>query len=301
MSENKGYGNWFAAIFITIYGLVVHSLLKNIVPSFLTTKKKVNCTSEISSFIKGGPQEKDIERTISGRFEEMCIKNPLAYKKDPRIKKVISDYRDLLKGRILDPEGENAPSVLIDGEDNPDYYRYLRNQNRALKSKGYDNSWVSEEMARVTNKKNAADIEYEYSVELVRRGVPQELLDTILSYDRIESHTPDSWNKLIKAVKGALDFGADIDFIEEFLSLVEDPDYYDKNMMDDYSTLRGEGLTEKISLEYAKRNISIDQAAYASKLLDRGYEEEEALLKVLEELKNEIEEDDLREEYRSKI
>jgi hypothetical protein len=71
--------------------------------------------------------------------------------------------------------------------------------------------------------------------------------------------------------------------------------------MDDYSTLRGEGLTEKISLEYAKRNISIDQAAYASKLLDRGYEEEEALLKVLEELKNEIEEDDLREEYRSKI
>lgn len=302
MGENKGYGGfgvWILAIFVIAYGWFVNSILSKIFPSLLKTKKEGTATRAYSSFIKGNYSEGP--ENISMIFEEMCVLNPLKYVGNPKVDLIIEKYRDLIKGRLLDPDGLHTPSLEVDGQENPDYYRYLRNQKRALTKVGVDTGWITEEMARVTSQRSSRSIEAEYIEQLSLRGLPDDLIDVTLTYNRIEGYTPEDWDAFIKATKGALEEGSDYEFVVEFIEDVEDANYYEEIIITNYSILRGEGVPKRISLEYARGAISDSQAAKASHLYQKGYSEEEALIKILEAYKEDVSERDLKEMYRSRI
>jgi hypothetical protein len=299
MSDNKNYDGWIFAIVITLYGWFIHSVLSKIVPSLFKTKEE-NCSNGYSSFLN--TQDDDYVGSISNKFEEMCIHSPLLYKNSPELKQVIKDYGDIIKGRRLDPDGIHMPSLMIDGEENPDYYRYLRNQKRSLKKAGDSVGWITEEMSRVTAKKNSDDIESEFAMQLLERGLPSELIPYILTYERLENYEPSDWDALIKTVKAALNNECDINSIVEFLELMVDAEHYESSdLLEDYCTLRGHDAPKTIAVEFCRGRLSEDQALTSVALVQKGYGEDEAMLMVLEQSKNEIESEDLKNLYRSKI
>ena len=300
MNERKDYTHWIVAIILAAYWWVVDSLVRKMAPFLFKSKDDDKSrASGYSSFLKG--YESDSSKNISHLFEEMCIKNPLEYKDDPRLDAVIKDYSDLIKGRHLDPEGLHAPSLTIDGKDNPDYYRYLRNQKRALAKKGHDIEWITEEMARVTSKKNAENITTEFGEELVKRGMPEEALPFVLTYNRIETHSPEDWDALIKTVNEAVENNCPGKYMVEYFADVEDPMSYEGYILVDYSTLRDSGVPKSIALSVANLSITKSQATRAAIYVDRGYSDKEAIIKVLKEDRAETESADLVNDYRSRI
>lgn len=300
MSNNgKSYDGLIFSIFFVAYGWFINSILRRIAPKLFKGAEDVISTDIYSSYLRNY-EGKEIE-SISSRFNKMCVTDPIAYKNHKDIDKVIKDYSDLIKGRILDPDGSNAPSPLIDGKDNPDYYRYLRNQKRALDKTGADTEWITKEMHRVTSKSKAESIEKDFAEHLIKSGLPEDYVGIAMAYERLESYTPESWSSFIEAVVGAVKSDCCPKFIKEYIKLVFDPEYYTPELIDDYCTLRTSGSPEIIALEYVKGTITLGQALRATYFVERGLEEEEALVRVLNSILENVEAGDLKRMYRSRI
>lgn len=297
MGTKRNYDSWIASFILVLYGWVIHSILRKIAPKLLAGTVKTQ-SKGYSDIIKG---DDDYTENISSKFEEMCIRNPLAYKDSSELKEVVDNYSKLIKGQILDPEGNHIPSLNVDGDENPDYYRYLRNQKRALDKAGHNTDWVKTEMSRYTSQKNAEAIERCFAEELIKKGLPEIFIPYALSYGRIETHTPQDWESLVTSIKTADKEGCSEESIVDFLETVETPESYEGYILSDYATLRDSGVDHLLALEFANHRISSDQAIEASYYIQRGYTAEEALTKVLEEASNKLEEQDLKNKYRSQL
>lgn len=304
MSSNKDRGiDWgtiVVSIVLIIYGWVISIFVRKTTGVVFKAPVDDIGTDMFSGYVRSNTHS--VTNSISAEFEEKCIRDPLKYKNDADIPKVLKDYKDLLLGHILDPEGIHTPSLNINGEENPDYYRYLRNQKRALDKVGKDTEWLSKEMARVTSGKKALELESEFGEHLFGMGLPEDIVVCALTYERLESHTPDNWEALVASVNSILETNEDCsEFIIEFLNMVSDPTYYTVGSIDDYVTLREYGVTSYLSLPCAKREITMQQAVSAAELTDRGYTDEDALIKVLEVSKESYEKEALVDLYKSQI
>ena len=300
MGTNKGYGSWIFAGIVVLYGWILNKLFKLVVPSAFKVDKKATCSSTYSNYLTSVGGE-HVE-SISKLFEEMCILDPLSYEDDPELNHVIDSYAALVKGRILDPDGEHIPSISIDGENNPDYYRYLKNQKKAQAKAGLDVTWLTKEMERVTAYKNVKEVKEAFMEQLVAHGMSPSYLEALMDYDRLESYTPADWKAVTEAVSFAEEQGWDESVIREFISNVYEVEYYkDHEVIDRYCFLRTDGNPAKISLEYSKNRLTYEQTLTAITLVDKGYSEEEAMLKVLVYVKDMARAEELKSKYRSKV
>lgn len=238
---------------------------------------------------------------IAEAFELMCIKEPLKYQDDPGLAKVIRDYRDLLHGKVLDPDGRHIPSETIDGNTNPDYVTYLKAQRKSMKlaKKISGKTWIDGEVKRVTINEKEDDIRLQFIMELQDMGLTSVAISALVSDDKLNTIKAAEWKKLAKKVKEYSEC-YDQFVIFSFLKNVNDINILlDSDKMDQYNTYISHGAPESIALEIIRGGISSEQAVRAAELVDSfGYNWDKAITEVLEDDLKADTKTSLRDKYR---
>lgn len=294
------------ALILTVILTAIYRFVKTLF-DITHPEKKVTLETEKEYFQEANTNDKEIEKgTVEGQsvsmlYEEMCINDPLHYMGNPIVEEVLRKYKDLIKGRILDPTGENIPSEFIDGKRNPDYMRYLRNQRKKLKASGLSTSWMDREYSRTTEA-NKYDKEKDTFVQsLVDFGIPTSVIDYAVTDDRIESYKPDDWNNLKQAIKNYLE-KADTDVVCEYLSLFEGDTLLDELLFDKYVILRKHEIDMCVSKYVIDEDITEEQLYKIIDLVEeKAYSSEDAVAKVFEDSSKAFKKEILRDMYRRKV
>ena len=203
---------WIAAIIISVI-LVLLVKVASFVSSKLFKKKVRDLSTPLNIYSGSYALDKmlqtnnNIEESVAILYERMCIYEPLKYKGDKRISAIIDQYRNYVKGNILDPKAENIPSERINDELNPDYKAYLTAQRKALAAVGADVTWFDKEHQRITKVKSIENITDKFTQGLVQMGMPIELLPCAYSDYRVENWKAADWKRLIKFIREEIELG----------------------------------------------------------------------------------------------
>jgi len=279
---------------------IVGPLLKDADPTLNTALPAFREAHTYDSLI-----DKDIRgvaNSISKVYEEMCILHPLEHEGDPRVEDVVARYKDLLKGKILDPDGKHIPTETLDGRLNPDYKRYLRSQVRAMTRAGMDPAWFKEELKRFSKIDKFEDIGADFYIALEKMGAPEYFTTALCAQGRMEKYIPEEWKELIAQVKKyeASYHPADVIYFLESVS--DKDDLLDEAKMDAFTKLRELGIDDKLAAAYIHYDISEeDLEDIVTVMEDESVSCEEALKSVLERKKAELKTDLLKETYRQKV
>jgi hypothetical protein len=240
--------------------------------------------------------------SISQLFEKMCIIDPCAYENDSNITTVIKNYKDLLKGRILDPEAKHAPSEYLEGISNNDYAIYLKAQVRALSKVGKDVSWFKDELKRFAMCEKEELFAADFMISLMDMGAPENLLSSLVNDNRMENFSPEDWKELVAKINEYAKQYPSID-ISYFLELVGDKAILlDGDKMESFHQLRDLGIDNELAVAYIRKDMSSEDLAEVSDMVNRyGMNCEEALEKLVTSKKSNLKKETLKRSYKEWI
>ena len=290
----------FLAIYLQVKKHIVTPILKDKDATLNTPLSAFRESNTYDSIVKGA-SDLDIF-SISDLFEEMCILNPTSYENDPRIQKVLKDYKDLLKGRIEDPDGTHIPSEILLGIRNSDYGVYLKSQIRALKRSGKDITWFRDELKRFCQNDKEEMFEADFYIMLEKMGASVNHIGALVNDDRMENYSPEDWKILVDKVIVYSEKYSDSDIVY-FLDLINDKEtLLNDDKMEAFSKLVELGIEEELAAAYIKEEISSDDLEQVSENIARySMTCEEALEKVLSDKSKSLKTISLQEMYRKKI
>jgi hypothetical protein len=290
----------FLAIYLQVKRHIVNPILKDKDATLDTDLGAFRESNTYDGIVKGA--NKSGEASISELFEEMCILNPANYEEDSRIPKVLKDYKDLLHGRIEDPDGKHIPSEILLGIRNTDYGIYLKSQIRVLKKKDIDVSWFKEEFKRFNQNDKEELFEADFFMMLEKMGAPHNILGALVNDKRMETYSPEDWKVLVDKVKEYDKTYSDDDLIF-FLDTVENREtLLNENKMEAFSKLRELGFDEKLAAAYIEDDISSEDLEEVSELMDKfSMSCDEALESYLTKKEKSLKTLSLQEKYRRQV
>lgn len=257
----------FLAVYIQVKKHIVIPILKDKDSTLSTNLSAFRESNAYDEIVKSA--KKTGEVSISYLFEEMCIFNPEHYENDTHIIKVLKDYKDLLHGKIEDPEGKHTPSEFISGIRNSDYGIYLKSQIRVLNKKGVDVSWFKGELKKFNQNDKEELFEADFYAMLEKMGAPFEILGAIVNEDRMEKYSPEDWKNIVNKLKeyDKVYSDADLVFFLEFVSNKET--LLNENKMEAFCKLRELGFDDKLAAAYIEEDISSEDLEEVSDLMTR--------------------------------
>lgn len=240
--------------------------------------------------------------SISELFEEMCINNPTVYEDDPNIPKVLKDYKDVLHGRIEDPEGKHIPSEFLQGIRNSDYGVYLKSQIRVLKKAGKDVEWFKAEYKRFNQNDKEELFEADFYIKLMEMGAPENLVAGMVTDSRMESYSPDDWEQLVDKIKEYNEVYSDRS-IALFLEAVEDKEtLLNDDKMEAFDKLLELGFDEKLAAGYIDGDLASEDLEEISDLMEKySMDCEEALEHYLKGRSSTLKTLSLQDKYRRQV
>ena len=290
----------FIAIYKVVKTFVINPIMRDKDATLYTPLNAFRESNKYDTIIKDA--SKNAPASISQLYEEMCINNPCAYEDDPNLSKVISDYKNLLKGKILDPEAKHAPSEYLEGISNNDYAIYLKSQIRVLGKVGKDVIWFKEELKRFAKCEKEELYEADFMINFSTMGAPESILSSLVSENRMETFSPDDWKELVAKVKEYAKLYSSVD-ISYFLELINDKAILlDEAKMEAFHQLRELNIDEELAAAYIRRDLSSDDFAEVSDIMERyAMTCEEALEKVLSSKKSASKKEALKRSYKDQV
>jgi hypothetical protein len=252
----------------------------------------------VASVIRHGAL--DIQESIVQKYERMCILDPVANKNDPCIPKLISDYQDIILGRVLDPEGLNIPSEELLDVRNPDYARYLANQSKKQRKASLPDSAaaLSKERARVLTATKGENLTNDIFAEIVMQGVPPVLAKAALTEGKLNTYTADDWKTFSKMITEYLTV-AERGTVESFVSMFDEQEViFNAGTFEKFALFHKHGVPAPILTEIIRERITIDQAVRIVSIVQEcEYSWEEGMNEILAEDLKENEAGELRKRY----
>jgi hypothetical protein len=290
----------FIAIYLLIKRYLVSQILKDKESTLNSSLSAFRESHKYDSIIKDANKGATI--SIAQLFEDMCFNNVCKYENDPRLPKVIQDYKDLLKGKILDPDAKNVPSEIIDGILNSDYRVYLKAQIRELDKAGKDVVWFKKELKRFSACERGDIFEANFLMHLETMGAPNELLGSMVNESRMESYSPDDWQNLVGKVKEYAK-KYEMDVISDFLyNVLDKSTLLDEDKLDAYCQLINLGIDEEAASRYLSGDLSSEDLARVAEMMDQfNMTCEETLENLLSTKKSELKEKSLKESYKRRL
>lgn len=303
-----GLGFWILGAVIVIFVIISWVIAKAIL-KFLNRERPVDLDTPLYACANSYAADKALassflqeKESISSLYERKCIKEPVRYEHDPDMPRIVDTYKDLLQGRILDPEAQHAPSERLEGKVNNDYLTYLRNQRRCLKKSGIDNSWFQQEIKRINRVLEEDNIRGQFFAELLGLGIPADFIPFLVQDDKIEEYTPEEWRRIAESLKLYLkDFKDDVvmEFFYRF-SNVEILTDYDK--MEAYAQLSDINMSKEIIWDYMEGAIEESDVMDIIRLHEyEEYSWKEAKDKVITQNYNKTKSEALRSKYRKVV
>jgi len=181
---------------------------------------------------------------------------------------------------------------------NPDYLTYLTNQARALGNP----KWINEELQRVERMQETQSLRAEYGKVLQELGMPEVLISSVLTAERLESYTADDWRKLAAFCKEQSQEYAPETLVAFLGTFLEKDIALDPKALEVYAVLTENGVPEKVTEDIVRGKVSIEQAQRIIALVsEEGFEWDEAVSQVTEDDTAIAEHAILRERYRSLV
>ena len=282
---------WIVAIVLTVYGYILHKFVS------IFTKRVLSPVSlkpyKDSAILPVAP----VSENIAELYELMCITDPLRYKNDPRLKRILTTYRDILHGKIADPDGRNIPSEYINDKRNPDYATYLRAQKKYLGA-----CWVSSELKRIRTDKSISETLQDFAGMLLEAGFPAVHISAALKEERINTFTVEDWKTFIaKTLQYAKSY--EEESLYHFMDTVIEKDrYLDTDALDKFSIFYEAGVPLSLVSEIVGDSITIDQARriieYKKSMVCTWFE---SMTEILTGDAQEIEEHTLTQKYQRSV
>lgn len=242
----------------------------------------------------------DIQESIVQKYERMCILDPVAYKNDPAISQVIEDYKNIILGRVLDPNGLNIPSEKLLGVRNPDYDRYLANQSKKQRAASLSDSAksLSDERSRVSTARKGEALTVTIFSELVELGVPPILAKVAMTEGKLNTYTAEDWKVFSKSITDYLSTSSR-SAVTEFVTLFDDQDIiFSAEKFEKFELFYRHEVPSEILVEIIKERITIDQAVRIVSLVQEvECSWEEGMNDILSSDLKENEEEALRKKY----
>lgn len=294
----------FLGVYLAVKKFLISKILADKESTLNTSLDAFRESYKYDTIVKG--ENKLTERysvaSISQRYEEMCILDPERYVDDPSLPKVIQDYSDLLKGKILDPDANNAPSEILEDIHNADYRVYLKAQIRSLRKAGKDVTWFQEELKRFSQCEKEVLFEADFILQLESLGATEHLLGSLVTENRMEKYTPEDWKELIDKVK-VYDNDYPTDSITYFLDTIEDKSILiDDAKMEAFHKLLELGIDEVLAAAYIKNNISSEDLGNVAEIMESySMTCDEALKKLLRDKSKVLKKATLKDTYARQI
>jgi len=293
---------WVASTVLVLIGYAIYCAVKSALEKRVALKDPTSSTplpefkeSYATDRLLISTAIKTIEN-ISERFERMCILDPITYKDDPTISAVVDQYKKLLRGEIKDPEGRHMPSEILNGKRNLDYDTYIAAQKKVMGNAG------RRECLRLKRIDQEESIRADFVIKLVEMDFPVEVLDAVLSDEKLNAYSAADWKNLTKAVKGYLDDNS-AEAVSEFLcQFNEIAILCDSEKMEIFSVFYKHAAPMPIITEFVRGRISLDQGVRITQLvMQEKYDWDEATEEVLEEDLERATEADLKKKYRKML
>ncbi len=275
----------FVLLFFALLGVyLLYKGVRLVTDRLFPDEKNTNVTNAaVLDRVLATSQINQVE-SISARYE-LVKDNPLDYNEEDR-KAVTEEYRDLLVGRIKDPDGFHAPRERDGHLVNPDYIRYLRNQIRVL---GHD-CWHKQESARVRQVRDEENVGVDYRRQLLDFGANPALVHPMTSHEaRMEEYDAQDWKELIRVTNDYLKTNSPREVII-YLEEVTDKDVLiDRNKFELFALLLEKDVPRKIAGVFMTAKLSEENLAQVLELLDQNVGVDDALSLVLSEEKRRLE------------
>jgi hypothetical protein len=293
---------WILAIVVVGIGYVIYLRIMRSIEKRIALKNPILTTPlpefKESNAIGARLTSRNLKavESISERFERMCILDPLTYKDDPAIPEVIDQYKRLLRGEIKDPEGRHMPSEILNGTRNLDYETYIAAQKKVLDKAG------CRETLRLKRVNQEENLRTDFTIKLLEMKLPVEVLDAVLSDEKMNAYSAEDWKGLIKAVRGYLEeysAGVVSAFLEQF-NEIKILCVADK--METFAIFSKFNAPMEIVTEIIRERITLDQGVrVATLVVEERYTWDEAMEEVLEEDLEKATEADLKKKYQSML
>ena len=135
-------------------------------------------------------------------YEYTCILHPKEF--EGNVTGILANYKDLLSGKILDPDMKHAPSEklydpnLKEDVPNEDYLTYLEAQVKALKKTASER--MTSELKRIRKLFKETKLLFNFRMELLEQGLSGQYLEPAVTPERIQKYKPSDWKELIDAI-----------------------------------------------------------------------------------------------------
>jgi hypothetical protein len=295
---------WIVAIVIVGIGYLVYVCVRRVLdkryalkdPTLETPLTEFKESCAIDTRLAHAPLS--VTSNISEAYERMCVVHPLEYKDDPSVPGVIAQYKKLLSGELQDPEGRHVPSEYLLDHRNLDYETYILAQKKALGKDGR----LCKEAKRLKAVNEEEDLRTDFTVKLIDMGFPAEVLDAVMSDEKLNTFKAADWKKLTGAVKEYLS-EYDVEIVTEYLETFHDiKTLANGDKMEAYATYRKYSVPIEVVVEIVRGRITVEQASRIIKLaIDEDYQWEQAVTEVLQEDADRSAEKDLRDRYRQMV
>lgn len=300
---------WLCSAAFVILFYAIYRLVKKHIATPVLRDRDATLNTNLSAFresyacdgiVTGANKSHNL--SISELFEEMCINNPTPYENDPNIPKVLQDYKDLLQGRIEDPDGKHIPSEFLLGIRNSDYGVYLKSQIKVLRKSGKDVSWFKKEFKRFNQNDKEELFESDFFVELQKMGVSDNLIGAAVTDSRMENYNPDDWKQLAEKLKEYDEVYSDRAIVL-FLEAIEDKEtLLNEDKMEAFSNLLDLDLDEKLAAAYIEGDLSSEDLEEVADIMDKySMSCEEALERFLNSKAATLKTLSLQDKYRRKV
>lgn len=296
-----GYMGYIIFLIITsliIYGL--YRVIKSAVSKAFDLKKiddkativDLPESHSFSQVVTAGTLEP--EKNITRLYEEMCVLHPLKYKDDSRIPDIVSQYQDIIHGRVADTNGVNTPSFLLLEKENPDYEIYIKNQAKF----GGASSTLKDEVSRIKRRRAERDVKNRFFARIVAEGLPLSVVCSAVTDAKIDSFEMEDWQAFIKTVKIYLQ-AADEYVVSDFVGAFDEKEIIlNHKKFEQYVVFKNNHVPNETIIEIIRERITIEQAYRMLNLVDSfQYTWKDAVEEILSDDLNKQEENDLRKKY----
>lgn len=296
-------------IFVIIASIVVWLIFTAINKAVrkATAYKDTDITTELKEFRESHAVAKvinrgslDLKESIVQRYERMCITEPLKHKGDASIPQLIADYKDIILGKVLDPQGLNIPSEVLLGVPNPDYKKYVSNQARALEKASMlkPSKALKDEERRVVRLKEEENVRSQFIADLVCQGVPALTASAAASDAKLNTYTADDWKKFCKVVQGYVSISDSLK-VMRFVELFDEKEIiFDSKKYERFLIFIEYGIPNEILCDLIRDRITPEQAIRIITLVqEHKYQWSEAFEEILKEDIDKSQANDLRKSY----
>jgi len=231
-------------------------------------------------------------------YERMCILEPSKWESDPRIDGVVKAYKDIVSGKVADPDGRNVPSSEILGSPNPDYALYLKNQRKILgQVKGLKTALKWSVKAQ-----KEEEIRGGFADALLNMGMSERLVPYAVTDERLDTYDDAQWKAVVKAMRIVSEKYSEDLAVDMLVQFVEPEILCSAEAAETFDALCREDIPFEVSTDVVRGKITVEQAEQAAGLVeDWGYEWKDAVAEVLEKNDRELNDAALRHMYAKRV